>query len=388
MARWLRTLGRSGQVGRVHAKMAKDFGTHCRSLSSHALAAAALLLPALCGPAVAQPADSFYKGREMKFVLSANASGGYGAYARILQTYLEKHIPGRPHIVQQSMIGAGGIVAANWLANVAPKDGSVIAMIHRGAVSTIPLFGAPNIHFDATKFGWIGSMNADISVCVVWHEAGVKSFADLQSKPSIFGGIGPGSDIDMMPNLLNNLFDTKIQLITGYDSSNAIHVAMERREVDGRCGFSVGSLLATKADWLRDKLVNVVVQIGLQKHPAFPDVPVLSDLTQDPELLQVIETIVSPLQIMGRPILTAPGVPPERLAVLRRAFAEAMADPDFKADADRERLEYEFVSGEQVEAVIHKIYSMPKPIIARAAQAVQRTDKLKITEKKPVKPPK
>jgi hypothetical protein len=216
----------------------------------------------------------------------------------------------------------------------------------------------------------------------------VKSFADLQSKPSIFGGIGPGSDIDMMPNLLNNLFDTKIQLITGYDSSNAIHVAMERREVDGRCGFSVGSLLATKADWLRDKLVNVVVQIGLQKHPAFPDVPVLSDLTQDPELLQVIETIVSPLQIMGRPILTAPGVPPERLAVLRRAFAEAMADPDFKADADRERLEYEFVSGEQVEAVIHKIYSMPKPIIARAAQAVQRTDKLKITEKKPVKPPK
>src|SRR3954470_23342104 len=148
--------------------MAKDSCSQYRPPMMRLLTAGVLLLGFLFGTATAQPADSFYKGREMKFVLSANASGGYGAYARTLQTYLEKHIPGRPHIVEQSMIGAGGIVAANWLANVAPKDGTVIAMIHRGAVSTIPLFGAPNIHFDATKFGWIGSMNADISVCVIW----------------------------------------------------------------------------------------------------------------------------------------------------------------------------------------------------------------------------
>lgn len=345
-----------------------------------------IALTASASPVRADPVGDFYKGRSVDLVISTTAGGGYDAYARVLARTMPDHLPGSPAITPKNMPGGGGIKGANYMFSEAARDGSAIATIQNG-VPFQPLLGIKQAKYDATKFGWIGSMNADISVCVVWHEAGVKSFADLQSKPSIFGGIGPGSDIDMMPNLLNNLFDTKIQLITGYDSSNAIHVAMERREVDGRCGFSVGSLLATKADWLRDKLVNVVVQIGLDKHPAFPDVPVLSDLTQDPELLQVIETIVSPLQIMGRPILTAPGVPPERLAVLRRAFAAAMADPDFKAEADRERLEYEFVSGEQVEAVIHKIYSMPKPIIARAAQAVQRTDKLKITEKKPVKPP-
>jgi tripartite-type tricarboxylate transporter receptor subunit TctC len=342
---------------------------------------AVLLALGISLPAFAQDAESFYRNRDMRFILSASASGGYGAYSRLLQPFLEKYIPGKPRITVQTMLGAGGIVAANWLANVAPRDGSVVAMVHRSAVSTMKLFGAPNIHFDPTQFGWLGSMNSDISVCVAWHTASVKSFADLKTKPSIFGGVGPGSDIDMIPNMLNNLFNTKMQLVTGYESSNGIHVAMERGEIDGRCGWAVGSLLATKSDWLRDGKITVLVQIGLEKHPAFPDVPLLRDMSSDPELEQVIETIVAPLQIIARPILTTPGVPADRLAILRHAFDAAMADPEFKELADRQHLEYDHVSGARVEAVIKRIYGMPQAVIDTAAAAISKTDKLKVTTK-------
>jgi tripartite-type tricarboxylate transporter receptor subunit TctC len=352
--------------------------TVCRFVGALVAAMLCTSSPSLAtDPAV----EAFYRGREVRFVLSGDLAGGYGTYAKTLQPFLEKHIPGKPRLVIQLMPGAGGLVAANWLANVAPKDGSVIAMVHRSAVSTAPLFGVPNTRFDPTTFGWIGSMNSDISVCVAWHSAAVKTFADLKTKPSVFGGVGAGSDIDMAPNMLNNLFDTKMQLVTGYGNSNGIHIAMERGEVDGRCGWAVGSLLATKPDWLRDRKINVLVQIGLKKHRALPDVPLLRDMTADPELQKVIETIVAPLQVIARPLLTAPGVPPERLAALRKAFDEAMADPEFQAQAERIHLEYDHVSAAEVEDVIRRIYAMPKPIIAAAADAMQRTDKLKVMQK-------
>ena len=344
-----------------------------------------LVAAVLCtvGPcAASDPAvEAFYRDREMRFVLSGSLAGGYGTYAKTLQPFLEKYLPGKPRLVIQLMPGAGGLVAANWLANVAPKDGSVIAMVHRSAVSTAPLFGVPNTRFDPTAFGWIGSMNSDISVCVAWHSAAVKTFAELKTVPSVFGGVGAGSDIDMAPNMLNNLFDTKMQLVTGYGTSDGIHIAMERGEIDGRCGWAVGSLLATKADWLRDRKINVLVQIGLKKHRALPDVPLLRDMTNDPELQKVIDTIVAPLQVIARPILTTPGVPPERLAALRKAFDNAMMDPDFKAQADRLHLEYEHVGAAEVEDVIRRIYAMPKPIIAAAADAMQRTDKTTLRQK-------
>ena len=334
------------------------------------LAGLLALLPTLAGKAEAQSVEAFYKDRQMRFVLSASLSGGYGLYAHTVTPFLEKHLPGHPNIVVQEMQGAGGIVAANWLANSAPKDGSVITMIHRSAVSTAPLFGAQNIRFDPTKFGWIGNMNSDLSVCVIWHTAAAKTFADLKTKPSIFGGVGAGSDIDMYTNTLINLFDTKMRLVTGYKSSDGIHLAMERGEVEGRCGWGVASLLSTKADWIAEKKVNILVQIGLQKHPAIPEVPLLLEETNDPEMRQVLETISAPLA-MGRPVLTAPDLPPERLAALRKAFDEAMADPGFKAAAQSKNLEYEYASGQDIETIIKRLYAMPKPVIEKAARALE-----------------
>jgi tripartite-type tricarboxylate transporter receptor subunit TctC len=333
-----------------------------------------VLMQALPATSHAQSVESFYKDRQMRFVLSASLSGGYGLYAHTVTPFLEKHLPGHPNIVVQTMPGAGGIVAANWLSNVAPKDGSVISMIHRGAVSTAPLFGAKNVRFDPTKFGWIGSMNSDVSVCVIWHTSPVKTFADLKTKPSTFGGVGAGSDIDMYANLLINLFDAKMRLVSGYKSSDGIHLAMERGEVEGRCGWGVGSLLSTKADWVKEKKINILVQIGLEKHSALPDVPLLIDQTDEPEKKQILEIISAPLA-MGRPVLTAPGVPPQRLAALRKAFDEAMADPGFKAAADSKKLEYEHASGQKIEDIVKRLYAMPKPIVEKAAHALEPPDK-------------
>ena len=352
--------------------MAMGTRARCGLLVTSALLGALALAPSIASPAQAQSADAFYKDRQVRFVLSASLSGGYGLYAHTITPYLEKHLPGRPNIVVMDMPGAGGLVAANWLANVAPKDGSVISMIHRSAVSTAPLFGAQNVRFDPTKFGWIGNMNNDLSVCVIWHTAAAKTFEDLKTKPSIFGGVGAGSDIDMYTNMLINLFDTKMRLVSGYKSSDGIHLAMERGEVEGRCGWGIASLLSTKGDWVKDKKINILVQIGLEKHPAIPDVPLLSDETNDPEMKLVLETISSPLA-MGRPILTAPDVPPQRLATLRKAFDDAMADPGFKADAEKKNLEYSYASGEKIEGIIKRLYSMPKPVVERAARALEST---------------
>lgn len=344
----------------------------------------ALGFGALCGgDAVAQSADAFYKGREMKMIVSAGQGGGYGTYAHSLIPFMEKFLPGKPKIIIQHMQGAGGIVAANHLYNVAVKDGSVIALIHRGAVSTAPLFDAQGVKFDPTKFGWIGSMNNEVSLCAAWHTSKVKSFKDLQAgTPLIVGGLGPGSDTDMYPNLINNLFDTKMKLITGYNSGGAINLAFERGEIDGRCGWSWSSIESTRGHWIKENKLNLLVQLGVDKHPDLPNVPLLGELAASDEQRQIIELIISP-QLMGRPILTTPSVPAERLATLRAAFDKSMADPEFKALADKQQLEVGAVTGARIEQMINKLYSSPKPIIEKASLAITHTDKLQIIKKAP-----
>ncbi len=350
----------------------------------------AALMIAVCGFAASAAAQSydpaaiekFYKGKTMKLMLSAGEGGGYGTYAQILVPFMEKYLPGKPNIITQHMQGAGGVVLANWMGNVAPKDGTVFALIHRGAVSTAPLFGAQGVKYDPSKFGWIGSMNSEISVCASWSTTPIKSFADMKSQTFIVGGLGPGSDTDIMPNMLNNLFDTKMKLITGYNSGGAIQLAVERGELQGRCGWSVSSIVATKPDWISEKKLNFLVQIGVDKHETLPNVPLLSELSTDQETKDIVEVIVSP-QLMGRPFLTPQNIPADRLAALRDAFDKSMADPLFKAEADKMKLEYSHVSGKRIEETINHLYALPKPIIEKASAAIERTDRLQISKKAP-----
>ncbi len=317
-----------------------------------------------------QPVSDFYKGKIIKFVMSAGEGGGYGTYVNAIIPYMQKYIPGNPKIIVQHMQGAGGLVAANNLYNVLPRDGSVFALIHRAAVSTAALFDRQNIRFDPTKFGWIGSMNEERSLCAVWHTAPVKTFADLQKTPITMSGLGPGGDTDVYTNLLNNVFGTKMKLVTGYNSGGAMDLAIERGEVDGRCGWSWSTLISTKASWVTEKKVIFLVQLALEKQPELPDVPLVMDFATTDEQKQILEVALAP-QLMGRPLLTPPEIPAERLAALRAAFIASMQDPKFIEDAKRQNLEVSMITGERLETMINHLFAMPKPIIAKTAAAVE-----------------
>ena len=336
------------------------------------IAIAALILVGATNAKAAdpQPVAGFYKGKIVKFVMSAGEGGGYGTYVNAILPYMQRYIPGNPKIIVQHMQGAGGLVAANNLYNVLPRDGSVFALIHRAAVSTAALFDRQNIRFDPTKFGWIGSMNEERSLCAVWHTAPVKTFADLQKTPITVSGLGPGGDTDVYTNLLNNVFGTKMRLVTGYNSGGAMDLAIERGEVDGRCGWSWSTLISTKASWVSEKKVVFLIQLALEKQPELPDVPLIMDYAKTDEQKQILDIVLTP-QLMGRPLLTPPGVPAERLAALRAAFIASMQDPQFIADAKRQNLEVSMITGERLETMIKHLFAMPKPIIAKAAAAVE-----------------
>jgi tripartite-type tricarboxylate transporter receptor subunit TctC len=347
-------------------------------MTRRAIAGAAALLGFLattalpCAAANDSVAD-FYKGKVVKFILSAGEGGGYGTYALAVEPFMERYIPGHPNIIIQHMQGAGGLVAANNLYNVQPKDGSVFALIHRGAVSTTPLYGAKNVRFDPTKFGWIGSLNSEVSFCVSWHTTPVKTFDDLKKYPLTVGGLGPGADTDQFTYLIDNLFGAKMRLVTGYHSGGEIDLAMERGEIGGRCGWSWSTIISTKAAWLKEKKFNLLVQIGVDKHPDVPDVPLLSDFAKTDQQRDIIDIVVAP-QLMGRPVLTTPGVPAERLTALRDALKKSMADPAFLAVAKKENLEVSYVSGERIEATLKKLYALPKSVLDAAAKAVSKPD--------------
>jgi len=337
-----------------------------------AVAAALLLTATAANAADEQQVAAFYKGKIIKFVLSAGEGGGYGTYVDAILPYMQKNIPGNPKIIVQHMQGAGGLVAANNLYNVLPRDGSVFAMIHRAAVSTAALFGKQNIRFDPTKFSWIGSMNEERSLCAVWYTAPVKTFADLQKTSVTMSGLGPGGDTDVYTNLLNNVFGTKMKLVTGYNSGGAMDLAIERGEVDGRCGWSWSTLISTKASWVSEKKVVFLVQLALEKQPELPDVPLVMDFAKTDEQKQILEVALTP-QLMGRPILAPPDVPADRLAALRAAFDVSMADPKFLADAKAHNLEVSAVSGARLETMVKHLFSMPQAIIDKTATAVEHS---------------
>jgi len=332
-----------------------------------ALGAVLWLRPA----AHADPIADFYKGRSISWILSAGAGGGYSSYAQAFAPYFSAHIPGNPTIVVQNMPGGGGIRAMLYLESVAPKDGATLGLVH-SSVPFAPLYGIRAASFDPRKMNWIGSIDASTGICVAWHTSGIATWQDLLTKTFVVGGSGAGSQMETMPEMLNKLFGTKIKVVSGYKGGNDIYLAMERGEIQGRCGGLISSISATRPDWFPQKKVNVPIQIATARNPMFPDVPTVMELAKDERTKKILQLVLAPLE-MDRPILAPPGAPPERVAALREAFHAAMNDPGFIAEAAKEHLEIREISGPQVARVLDDAYAMPPEITKAATEAMNLT---------------
>jgi tripartite-type tricarboxylate transporter receptor subunit TctC len=332
-------------------------------------ALAAALIAMVPVPASADAVADFYKGKNVDLMVGFSAGGAYDLYARMIARHMGKHIPGTPTMVVKNLDGGGSLRLANALYNTMPKDGTVFATIARGAAFD-PLFGNAAAQFDATKFGWIGSANDEVSVCAAWHTSGISKIEDIFTKELVVGGTGPSADTDQFPRIVNAVLGTKMRVVTGYPGGNDVSVAMERGEVGGRCGWSWSSIKTTKQDWYDQKKINIFVQLSLQKHADLPNVPLILDLAKTPEQRQIF-TLVFARQALGRPFLAPPGLPPDRLEALRKAFMDTMKDPEFLAEADKAKFEITPLDGARAQQIIADAYKVDPAIAKKTAELMK-----------------
>ena len=336
-----------------------------RSLILGMLAASIALAPSVrAQDAIAD----FYRGRTINLIVGYSVGGGYDTYARILARHIGRHIPGNPQVVVQNMPGAGSLKAANFLFNVAPKDGTTIGIFSRG-MAMEPLIGNSPTQFDAAKFTWLGSGTSETSVFVTWHSSGIKTWQDMLAKPFTVGGEGSGSDPDIYAALLKNAFGVKLRLVSGYPGTSEVALAIERGEVDARASWSWSSLKTVKPDWIAQKKVFLPLQLNLIRSPELPDVPLLLDFATTERQRQMLRLVLS-RQDMGRPFLAPPALPSDRKAALRKAFDDTMNDPEFLDEAKRRKQEVNPVAGAAIDKLIAELYATPKDIVADTKAAI------------------
>ena len=333
---------------------------------SKPLASSGAAITLLAGIASGAAADvaSFYKGKTVTMYISFSAGGGYDAYARLIMRHMVRHIPGNPKSLAKQYTGAGGLRTLNALYNVFPQDGTVIGQIGRSAIAQ-PLWGAKGAKFDGSKLKWLGSANTEYSLCVFWHQSKFKSTEDLLTKRPNMGGVGIGSSIDVFTLLANNLLGGKIKLITGYPGGADINLAMQKGELDGRCGWSLSSIKSTAPTWMRDNKINFTLQYALKKHPELQAVPLITDLVKNKRDQQALKVHLAP-QAYGRPFAMGPKVPHDRYVALRDAFWKTMHDPVFLADTKKRKLPITALSGQDVQKLVNEIYALPKELLAYA----------------------
>jgi tripartite-type tricarboxylate transporter receptor subunit TctC len=330
----------------------------------------AAMMPVVCAQsAAADTVEDFYRGKTITLSVGYSPGGAYDGVARILAQYMPKYIPGNPTIVVRNAPGAGTLVLTNQLYNVAPKDGTQFGIVARG-MAMEPLIGKSNTQFDATKFTWIGSAANEISLCATYGNSAVKTWQDAQTKPFTVAGNGSGSDPDVFANVLSNLFGVKSRLISGYPGTNEISLAMERGEVDGRCGWSWTSIKSEKAQWIADKKLHLIVQLALEKAKDLPNVPLVMEAAKTEKQKQILKLVFS-RQTMGRPFLAPPGVPRDRKDALRLAFDQTMKDSGFLADAEKRKIEINPVSGAAIDGLMVDLYRSSPDVVEAARNAVE-----------------
>jgi tripartite-type tricarboxylate transporter receptor subunit TctC len=352
----------------------------CLRISVLSIAALSFLW---AGVPASADAESFYKGKTVTLLIGSRAGGSYDGYGRLLARNMGRHIPGTPRIVPKNMPGAAGTRVANYLYKVAPRDGTVLV----STLQSIPYsqaIGKRNVRYDAAKFNWIGSPDVPIATITTWHKTGVKTLEDAKKKVVIMGASTAGTTMETFPTLANNLLGTRFKVVTGYRGGKGVNLAMERGEVDGRGSNTWLSWKAFHPDWVKNKKINILLQIGLKKEPELQHVPLFLDLVTSENDRQII-LLVSRSVTVGRPLMTAPGVPADRVAALRGAFAATMKDPAFVADAKRSRLNVNPTSGKALQKVVTDIVNTPPEIIRHVLATLKKRNAItcqKFTDKK------
>lgn len=349
-----------------------DFHSWVMRLPGIALAGGLALLSA--PTAQAQSPEEFYKGKTIDLIIGFSAGGGYDAYARLVARHLGNHVPGKPTIVAKNMAGAGSRVAAAHVYNVAPKDGTVLASVDQ-SISVQQAMGDPSIKFDAGKFIYIGNPASENNTVVTWHTSPVKTIEDAKKQEVPMGSTGSNTSSQYVL-AMNAILGTKFKVIAGYPGGNDINIAMERGEVAGRGSNSWGSWKATRPEWLRDKKINILVQIGLSKAPDLPDVPLMMDLASNPDDKAALRLLSAPTTV-GRPIFTTPSVPEDRVKALRDGFDAMLKDSAFLAEAKKSNLEIDPLSGAELQKIVAEILATPKPIAERLLKAIGGFEKKK-----------
>jgi len=312
--------------------------------------------------ASAQPVADFFRGKTVNLSIGYTSGGGYDLNARVLAKHMGRHIPGNPTVVAQNMPGAGSLRLASFLYSVAPKDGTALGIIGRG-MAMEPLIGASQTNYDARRFSWLGSISDQVSLCALWYTSPIKSWSDMLARPFTVGGEGSGSDPDMFTTMIKNLFGVKVRLVSGYPGGPEMNLAMERGEVDGRCGWSWSSIKITKPDWLSARKINLPLQMALQKSRELPDVPLIMDFARDERDRQILKLVLARQQ-MGWPFLAPPDLPAERVQALRKAFDETMKDAEYLAEARQRALDVNPMTGAEIDKLVGELYQTPPDVIA------------------------
>ncbi len=342
-------------------------------LIRRAIAAAATLILVVSSAhgARAQTPEQFYKGRQLTMICYSPAGSAYDIYARALTRHMGKHIPGNPTFIHQYVVGAGGLKAIEMLYRIAPKDGSVMGTVGRG-LPFEPFLGRNELKYDPLRLTWIGSMNREATLAMSWHTVTkVKSYEDLKQNELLVPGTGAGADSEIIPLAFNSLAGTKFKIISGYRNTTEAALAMERGELEGLAYWSWSALKSIHPDWVRDKKVTLLFHTGIAPVPEIPDVRLIRNLVDNPIDKQALQFLLA-REILGRPFLAPPDLPPERAAVLRAAFAATMRDPAFLKEAEKAKLDVDLVTGEEVETVLKQSASAPPAVVNRLKQALDR----------------
>lgn len=313
-----------------------------------------------------------YKGKTITVITSTGVGGTYDLVARLIARHMPRNIPGHPTMIVQNMPGGGNVLATNYMYNIAPKDGTVIATIH-SAMPLHQVLDGRGVRYDADKFNWLGSTGPQNEVILVWHTAGIKTIQQAREKEVILGGTGAGSGIVIIPTVMNNLLGTRFKIVIGYRTSEDVNLGMQRGELQGRA-FGFASITTQHPDWLKEKKVAFLAQAGAKRETLLPDVPLLTELARNEEQRRIME-LISSAPALGQPYIAPPGVPLDRLAILRQAFYATLRDKAFLTDAERIHFDIHPMDAAETAQIVHQTTNVSAEVLAEAKAALGVSDR-------------